>query len=508
MLIPLRHENMEGRRWPVISIALVLINLVVFLLTHGQIEDQSPKNGEVRAHILLLAAMHPELKMPPDVQQFVTTFEQQNPGTWREAESPNRDVADAWDARIRLLEDQTALQQEMDSLADQFSSVQQTSVLEQYAFTPAHPKPIAYLTANFLHGGWLHLIGNMWFLWLAGAILEDTWGRVIYPILYLVAGAAALQFHAWLNPGSLAPTLGASGAVAALMGAFLVRFPKTKIEVAVVFGLRSLSNLALGKGIRFKAAAYWLLPLWLLMEIFSGALFGSFSGVAHWAHVGGFVFGALAALGLRHSGLEHKVNQAIDAKVTWTADPGLVEATEQMEKGKLDEAIATLERYIVAKPNSIDAYSLLQQIHWRKNNIPAYRDAIVKLCQLHLKAQDFDAALQDYDEYQNSGGETVPASTWLELCRAAEAKEHFDRAVAEYEKLSAAYPAERQSLLASMAAGRLALKRLNRPSEALRYYQAAAASPVPHLDWQPNIEAGIRDAQKALGTSYAPASKP
>ena len=131
-----------------------------------------------------------------------------------------------------------------------------------------------------------------------------------------------------------------------------------------------------------------------------------------------------------------------------------------------------------------------------------------KLCQLHLKAQDFDAALQDYDEYQNSGGETVPASTWLELCRAAEAKEQFDRAVAEYEKLSAAYPAERQSLLASMAAGRLALKRLNRPSEALRYYQAAAASPVPHLDWQPNIEAGIRDAQKALGTSYAPASKP
>ena len=116
---------------------------------------------------------------------------------------------------------------------------------------------------------------------------------------YFLAWAAALQFHAWLNPGSLAPTLGASGAVAALMGAFLVRFPKTKIEVALVLGLRSLTNLALGKGIRFKAAAYWLLPLWLLMEIFSGALFGAHSGVAHWAHVGGFVFGALAALGLR-----------------------------------------------------------------------------------------------------------------------------------------------------------------------------------------------------------------
>lgn len=508
MLIPLRHENMEGRRWPIISIALVLINLVVFLATHGQIENQSPKDGEVRAHILLLAAMHPELTMRPEIQEFVSTFAEKHPGTWKEAQSPNRDVADAWDAKIRLMEDQTALQEEMDSLAEQFSSAKQTSVLEQYAFTPAHPKPIAYLTANFLHGGWLHLIGNMWFLWLAGAILEDTWGRVIYPIVYLVAGIAALQFHAWLNPGSLTPTLGASGAVAALMGAFLVRFPKTKIEVALVLGLRSLSNLAMGRGIRFKAAAYWLLPLWLLMEVFSGALFGSYSGVAHWAHVGGFVFGALAALGLRHSGLEHKVNEAIEAKVTWTADPELVEATEQMEKGNLDLAIGTLEKYVIAKPNSTDAYSLLQQMHWRKNNIPAYRDAIVKLCQLHLKAQDSEAALQDYDEYKNSGGEAIPASTWLELCRAAEAKEQFDRAVAEYEKLSATFPAERQALLALMAAGRLALKKLNRPSEALRYYQAARASSVPHLDWEPNIEAGIREAEKAVGACYAPASKP
>jgi len=199
MLIPLRHENMEGRRWPVVSIALVLINLVAFLATHGQIEDQNPRNGEVRAHILLLAAMHPELTMPPAVQEFVSNFQQQHPGTWKEAQSANRDVADAWDARIRLMEDQAALQQEMDSLAEQFSSAQRTSVLEQYAFTPAHPKPIAYLTANFLHGGWLHLIGNMWFLWLAGAILEDTWGRIIYPIIYLAAGAAALQFHAWLT---------------------------------------------------------------------------------------------------------------------------------------------------------------------------------------------------------------------------------------------------------------------------------------------------------------------
>ena len=507
MFIPLRHDNMEGRRWPVISIGLVVLNLVVFLSTHWRLEEQNPHLAEVRAHVLLLAAMHPELTLPPDVQEFVTTFKEKHPGTWSEAQSQTRDLADAWDARIRLIEDPAVLQQEMDSLAEQFSSMQQNSILEQYAFTPAHPKAITYLTANFLHGGWLHLIGNMWFLWLAGAILEDTWGRVIYPIFYLVAGAAALQFHAWLNPGSLTATLGASGAVAALMGAFLVRFPTTKIEVAVVLGLRSLTNLALGKGIRFKAAAYWLLPLWLLMEIFSGALFGAFSGVAHWAHVGGFVFGGVAALGLRYSGLEHKANAAIEAKVAWTADPELVQATEHMEHGKLEEANATLKSYVATKPDSIDAYTLLQQICWRKNDVPAYREAAIKLCQLHLKAQDVDAAWQNYEEYANSGGDPIPAPTWLELCRVAEGKENYDRAVAEYEKLATAYPTQKQSLLALMAAGRLSLKKLNRPSNALRFYEAAAKSPVPHLDWDSNIQAGLQEAQKALVGSQVPALK-
>jgi membrane associated rhomboid family serine protease len=301
MLIPLRHENMEGRRWPIISIALIVINLVVFLGTHWQIDAQSPKRSEVRAHILLLAATHPELSMKPDVQELVTKFREKNPSVWSQAASQNRDVADAWDAKMRLIDDPAELQKEMDSLEQQYTELEHDSILAHYAFIPAHRQPISYITANFLHGGWLHIIGNMWFLWLAGAILEDTWGRIIYPIFYLLSGAMALEFYAWANPGSLTATLGASGAVAALMGAFLVRFPKTKIEMLWLFGFGV-------KSYRFHAPAYWLLPLWLLLEIFSGAIFGSSSGVAHWAHVGGFVFGAVAAVGLSYSGLEHVAN--------------------------------------------------------------------------------------------------------------------------------------------------------------------------------------------------------
>jgi len=507
MLIPLGHENMEGRRWPVISVALVLLNVGIFLATRGQIHQENPQRTEVRAHLLILAATHPELSLPPNVEALVTKFKSTNPGTWKEAQSETRDLADAWDARMRLMEDKAELQQEMDSLAQQWAALEKSGFLEQYAYVPAHPSAISYVTANFLHAGWLHLIGNMWLLWLAGAILEDTWGRVIFPIFYLAAGAVALQFHAWINTGSLVPTLGASGAVAALMGAFLIRFPKTKIEVAVVLGLRSLSNLALGKGIRFKAASYWLLPMWLLMEIFSGALFGQYSGVAHWAHVGGFVFGAVVALGLRYSGLEHKANAAIEAKVTWTADPALVQATEQMEHGKLDEALASLQGYVATKPDSVEAYTLLSQIYWRKNDVPNYYSSIIKLCQLHLKTQDREAAWQDFQEYANAGGDRMPAATWLELGRIAEGQQHFERAMTEYEHLAQAYPNERQSVLALLSAGRLALKQLNRPSDALLYYKAAKASKVPHVDWDSNIQAGIQAAEKATGASCVPATK-
>lgn len=498
MFLPLRHESMQGRRWPVITIALVVINLLAFVGTHWRIDQENPQRAEVRAHILLLAASHPELTMPSDLQEMVDAFKRDHPDTWNEAQSHTRDLADAWDARIRLMDDPAALQAEMDSLAAQYSSMTATSLLDRYAFIPAHPHALSYLTANFLHGGWLHIIGNMWFLWLAGAILEDTWGRVIYPIFYLIAGAAALQFHAWFNPGSAIPTLGASGAVAALMGAFLVRYPKTKIEVALILGIRSLINFCMGRGIRFKAAAYWLLPIWLLMEIFSGSLVGKSSGVAHWAHVGGFAFGALAALALRYSGLEQRANETIEAKVSWTADRSIVEATEQMKQGKLNDAVATLQGFLATKPDSIDGHTLLQQVYWRKNDLNAYHEAIGKVIQLHVKNQNLDAAWQDYEDFKNTGGQALPAPIWLELCRAIEGQGNHEQAVSEYDRLATAFPAERPALLALLAAGRLSLKNLNRPAEALRFYEAAAKSPVPHLDWETNIRNGIDNAKKAL----------
>jgi len=118
-----------------------------------------------------------------------------------------------------------------------------------------------------------------------------------------------------------------------------------------------------------------------------------------------------------------------------------------------------------------------------------------------LKKQDGEAAWRDYEEFQNTGGQHLPAPIWLELCRSLESRQDFDRAVAEYDKLATAYPNERQSLLALMAAGRLSLKKLGRPGEALHFYRTASASAVPHLDWEPNIQAGIKEATATLSES-------
>jgi membrane associated rhomboid family serine protease len=498
LLIPLKHENMQGRRWPIVTFALIGLNIIAFLGTHWIMLDQQPELGQVRLHVLLLAAKHPDLKMPDDVQEFVTEFQKSKPTAWAEAASSNRRPIDSWEANIRMVEDPSELQSEMDSLGQRFHETTEHAVAMNYAFVPAHPKAISYLTANFLHGGWLHLIGNMWFLWLAGFILEENWGRIIYSVFYLIAGIAALQFHAWFYPDSMVPVLGASGAVAALMGAFLVRFPKLKIDMwATAFFIRY----------RFKAPAFALLPLWLVMEVFYGTLFGQNSGVAHWAHVGGFIFGAIAAVVIQRTGLEQQANEAIEAKVGWTADPAIVQATDLNEQDKPDEAIAVLKKYIVTKPDSVDAHSLLQKIYWRKNDIAGHCDVSVKLCQIYLKTKDEEAALNEYQEFQKMGGSKMPAAMWLEICRIFEGRQDYEHAVTEYEQLAEAYPDEKQSLLALLAAGRILLKNLNRPYNALRFYEAAAASRVPHLEWESNIKNGIEQSQKLLENSAAPVGK-
>ncbi len=151
---------MTARRWPVITMALIAINVAVFLFTSSALEEESPPLRDARVQILNLAAEHPELTLQPEGQRLVDTFKQSDPAAWARLQNPYRDVINAYDAKVKLMDNPALLQKEMDTLCAEYVKIDSASLPERYAFVPARPTPISYLTANFLHGGWLHLIGN------------------------------------------------------------------------------------------------------------------------------------------------------------------------------------------------------------------------------------------------------------------------------------------------------------------------------------------------------------
>ena len=492
IIVPLSHEDLRGRRWPWITIAIIALNVVVFLFTYWSMAEQSASLTQTRIKILLLAANHPRVQMSPETQKQVETFKSADPQTWAQLGSRQRrlfDQAPAWDVRMREFEPSEA-NAEMVALSGEWKSLEEKSVLLQYGFVPAQKKPLSYVTANFLHGGWLHIIFNMWFLWLAGTVLEDVWGRLIYPIFYFLAGAVAIAAHGAMFPHSMVPLIGASGAVAGLMGAFLVRYFKTKIDFVFIWWFFTLTP----RFHRFQAPTYFMLPLWLVAQLFSAWLSGGTSDVAYWTHIGGFAFGVVVALGMNVSGLEHKVDQAIEAEVTWQAGPRVMKASELLEKNQLDAAIAELRQAVQEKPDLLEAHTMLEQLYGRTQNVEAHRATLAELCRLNIKAKEMDAAWEHYGALVNAGGEKIATGDWVQICRWLETKENWEGAAAEYEKFARAYPADKLSVYSLVAAARLHLKKLNNKPQAARLYREAGASPVPHLDWDDAIKRGLADA--------------
>jgi membrane associated rhomboid family serine protease len=142
------------------------------------------------------------------------------------------------------------------------------------------------ITSLFLHGGWLHIGGNMLYLWIFGDNVEDLMGHGRFLIFYLISGLAAAWTHIALSPASTVPLIGASGAIAGVLGAYLVLFPRARILSLIPFGV--FSRL-------YPIPALLFLPLWFLLQLAYGALSlgGEGAGVAFWAHVGGFLAGVI-----------------------------------------------------------------------------------------------------------------------------------------------------------------------------------------------------------------------
>ena len=166
-----------------------------------------------------------------------------------------------------------------------------THFVGSYAMIPAQFHPLSLLTSMFLHGGWMHLIGNLWFLWIYGDNIEDILGRVQYVLFYLGCGVAAGLVHLFFNLDSRLPTVGASGAIAGVMGAYMVKYPHARITTLLPIIIFFTT---------VELPAWFILIYWFVIQIFSGVgeLASSTGGVqqggvAWFAHVGGFLAGAL-----------------------------------------------------------------------------------------------------------------------------------------------------------------------------------------------------------------------
>lgn len=143
---------------------------------------------------------------------------------------------------------------------------------------------VLILSSMFLHGGWLHILSNMWVLFIFGDNVEASMGGLRYLIFYLLAGAAAALLQIYILPASAAPLIGASGAIAGVLGAYLVLFPRARIA-SLVFILVMFTII--------EIPAFLFLLFWIGLQVYSGLFAVQGSGVAWWAHIGGFIFGAL-----------------------------------------------------------------------------------------------------------------------------------------------------------------------------------------------------------------------
>ncbi len=166
------------------------------------------------------------------------------------------------------------------------------------------------LTSMFLHGGWMHLIGNMLFLWVFGDNIEAVLGHFGFVIFYLVGGLAATASHIFADFTSEIPSVGASGAISACLGAYLVMFPHSRVRTLIPIGFFITT---------MRVSAWVFLGVWIIIQLVSSYLTSNTEGggVAWWAHIGGFGFGVLAGMFFRRKAQELVVIQDDESRSRW-----------------------------------------------------------------------------------------------------------------------------------------------------------------------------------------------
>ncbi len=377
-IIPIGSE--EGvRRLPYLTIALIVINAIIWIITASILSGQMREIDWLDERLFRIEQryLHKILETEPNLLTTVDYDEIRERFETEEIIPKGSYDSEEW----------TKLYKEYKTKFD-------NSVFQQLGFKPKRFDFLRIFSSIFTHANFFHLFFNMLFLWMVGCNIEDDWGWKVFLGFYLVSGVVACLFHAAAFPRSNAPLIGASGAIAGVMGAFMIRHYKTKIRFAYLiwFFIRPFFG-------TFAIYAGIALPFWFLQQIL-GVTWSGETGTAYWAHIGGFVFGAAMGASLKFFGLEKKYIAPMveDSFEKLNLSPTMKEVTKKLDAGDTIGAIPLLLLVIKEEPYNFDAPHILARVYHEKGNI---HDAVMmynKSLDIIFRSQNSDVALSVYEE--------------------------------------------------------------------------------------------------------------
>jgi membrane associated rhomboid family serine protease len=389
MILPIGHEESGVRRLPWVSFAIMGACVVFFLATVGTGPGEI-ETAEDFDDALTYWMDHPYLDLPPEMMELLDEASGGSAELLIEAARaslpPPEDRGDVEKEQARLQE-----------LCDQAFESLGTHTFFAWGLVPAERKPVTFISHMFLHGGWFHLLGNLLIFYLAGPFIEDVWGRPLFSAFYIVAGIFAALIYVARVPDSTIPMIGASGAIAGVMGAFLVRYWHTRIKFFYIFAFFVRGT--------FDAPAWVMLPLWFAMQVFYAALTDSMgpesSGVAYWAHIGGFVFGVGIAFGIRHFGVEERyLRSVIEAKTTTQLvdNTALEQALDAHAAGASDQALQSLAAAVMTQPENDEAVHAFWSVAVDTGRPEVAANAMMGLIAAELRSGQDDLAVAHWTE--------------------------------------------------------------------------------------------------------------
>ena len=386
LILPSRSDVVV-RRWPIWTTVIVLVNLAFWAATLFREHELGPQLVATAQEAAEVLGDDQDLRPSEELAWVIA---QQPRAVWRMTHPPPQGVQAA--AAQRALRQAYAAR--LATLEAKNHALLHSDLRHYFAFGREQPQLFRALLAPYIHAGWEHLLFNLWFLWLTGIALEDRLGRVFYPLFYTMGGIAAGLAQLLASPAN---GIGASGAIAAVMGAFAVLLPLARIHLRVV----ALVPIPISVSGRFgritrllpfpPVSLLWaafatpsavVLSVWFGSELWFGAT-ETHSSIGHWAHAGGFGFGALVAITMRLSGLDERLERAVDNGGALLQSSALLEASALIDAGKPGVAIVRL-RQLAANPrvSPIDVHLELlraaERVGSRKDELRA-RSALLDL---------------------------------------------------------------------------------------------------------------------------------